>query len=637
MAGKGIVGKLAVKIVPDLDGFVRDLHAKLREEAKKVRDLQVEVRAQVRVEDAALTRLQQRLDSADTVIKAAVRVDDDAVARLSRNLDEMHARVNADVHLSDHSKAVVNKELDSIAGYIDAKVVLSKEDLVEAQRRINNLKSDIRVHTHLVKGELDRAKEQIDSIADDVKVTPKTDAAALRVLRARIQHALHDIDVSAHLSEVSKRRLKHQLEKMDADVTVNVDVDRGVARAKMAWLTRDLWVKIEPYLDNIAVQKVVTGLAVLSGARALKDVGDRFKGLLKDLDRTALKAGIVTSSFLALAGAAGALSGNLIAAAGALAKMTPAMLAFPGIALGMGAGLYTLTRSLGNYADEIKDVKEKTSQMEAAFNRAFWDQAAQPIRDLANNVLPTLQQGLVGIAAAQGKWFRSMADVAMQQANIDALAATLENARVATETAGTGMGNLVQGILRLGQVGSAYLPALAQGFNRVTEAFVKWVQEAADSGSIDAAIRRGWQALKDTWTTAKAVGRVMRTIYEEADRAGFTLENLRDNMLAFDRVLESQRGRGILEQMFRGAHEAMINFKASLGDIGPALTKMAETARYSFGVAGAAAGVMVSTLAAIGSDAGFTAGLKSFMQDINGALMKIRTIANPLGASSAPY
>ena len=631
MAGKGIVGKLSAKIVPDLDGFVRDLHAKLREEAKKVHDLQVEVRAQVRVDDAALTRLQQRLDNADTVIHAAVRVDDDAVARLSRNLDEMHARVNADVHLSDHSKAVVNKELDDIAGYIDAKVVLSKEDLAEAQRRINNLKSDIRVHMHLVKGEVDKAKAQIESIADDIKITPKTDAAKLKELKARIQHALHGIDVSAHLSEVSKRRLKHQLEKMDADITVNVDVDRGVARAKMAWLTRDRWVKIKPYLDNVAVQKVVTGLAALSGARALKDVGDRFKDLLKDLDRTALKTGIVTSSFLALAGAAGALSGNLVAAAGALVKMTPAMLAVPGIALGMGAALYTLIRSLGNYADEIKDVNEKTSAMEQAFNRAFWDQAAQPIRELADAVLPTLQTGLVAVADAQGKWFRAIADTVKQQSNIDALAATLENTRAATETAGTGVGNLVQGILRLGQVGSAYLPALAQEFNRVAAAFAKWAQEGADSGSIDAAIRRGWQALQDTWTTTKALGRAMRTVYQEATAAGFTLENLRDNMLAFDRVLDSERGRGILEQMFRGAHEAMINFKASLGDIGPALTKMAETARYSFGIAGAAAGVMVSTLATIGSDASFGAGLKSFLRDIDSALLRIRTVAHPLG------
>lgn len=631
MAGKGIVGKLSAKVVPDLDGFVRDLHAKLREEAKKVHDLQVEVRAQVRVDDAALTRLQERLDGADAIVKATVRVDDDAVARLSRNLDEMHARINADVHLSDHSKAVVNKELDDIAGYIDAKVVLSKEDLVEAQRRINNLKSDIRVHMHLVKGEVDKAKAQIADLAEDIKVTPKTDAVKLKELKARIQHALHGIDVSAHLSEVSKRRLKHQLEKMDADITVNVDVDRGVARAKMAWLTRDRWVKIKPYLDNVAVQKVVTGLAALSGARALKDVGDRFKDLLKDLDRTALKAGVVTSSFLALAGAAGALSGNLVAAAGALVKMTPAMLAVPGIALGMGAALYTLIRSLGNYADEIKDVNEKTSQMESAFNRAFWDQAAQPIRELADSVLPTLQTGLVAVADAQGKWFRAIADTVKQQSNIDALAATLENTRAATETAGEGVGNLVQGILRLGQVGSAYLPVLAQEFNRVAAAFAKWAQEGADSGSIDAAIRRGWQALQDTWTTTKALGRATRTVYEEATRAGFTLENLRDNMLAFDRVLDSERGRGILEQMFRGAHEAMINFKASLGDIGPALTKMAETARYSFGIAGAAAGVMVSTLATIGSDAGFGAGLKSFLRDIDSALLKIRTIAHPLG------
>ena len=631
MAGKGIVGKLSAKVVPDLDGFVRDLHAKLREEAKKVHDLQVEVRAQVRVDDAALTRLQERLDGADAIVKATVRVDDDAVARLSRNLDEMHARINADVHLSDHSKAVVNKELDDIAGYIDAKVVLSKEDLVEAQRRINNLKSDIRVHMHLVKGEVDKAKAQIADLAEDIKVTPKTDAVKLKELKARIQHALHGIDVSAHLSEVSKRRLKHQLEKMDADITVNVDVDRGVARAKMAWLTRDRWVKIKPYLDNVAVQKVVTGLAALSGARALKDVGDRFKDLLKDLDRTALKAGVVTSSFLALAGAAGALSGNLVAAAGALVKMTPAMLAVPGIALGMGAALYTLIRSLGNYADEIKDVNEKTSQMEAAFNRAFWDQAAQPIRELADSVLPTLQTGLVAVADAQGKWFRAIADTVKQQSNIDALAATLENTRAATETAGEGVGNLVQGILRLGQVGSAYLPALAQEFNRVAAAFAKWAQEGADSGSIDAAIRRGWQALQDTWTTTKALARATRTVYEEATKAGFTLENLRDNMLAFDRVLDSERGRGILEQMFRGAHEAMINFKASLGDIGPALTKMAETARYSFGIAGAAAGVMVSTLATIGSDAAFGAGLKSFLRDIDSALLRIRTVAHPLG------
>lgn len=631
MAGKGIVGKLSAKVVPDLDGFVRDLHAKLREEAKKVHDLQVEVRAQVRVDDAALTRLQERLDGADAIVKATVRVDDDAVARLSRNLDEMHARINADVHLSDHSKAVVNQELDDIAGYIDAKVVLSKEDLVEAQRRINNLKSDIRVHMHLVKGEVDKAKAQIADLAEDIKVTPKTDAVKLKELKARIQHALHGIDVSAHLSEVSKRRLKHQLEKMDADITVNVDVDRGVARAKMAWLTRDRWVKIKPYLDNVAVQKVVTGLAALSGARALKDVGDRFKDLLKDLDRTALKAGVVTSSFLALAGAAGALSGNLVAAAGALVKMTPAMLAVPGIALGMGAALYTLIRSLGNYADEIKDVNEKTSQMESAFNRAFWDQAAQPIRELADSVLPTLQTGLVAVADAQGKWFRAIADTVKQQSNIDALAATLENTRAATETAGEGVGNLVQGILRLGQVGSAYLPVLAQEFNRVAAAFAKWAQEGADSGSIDAAIRRGWQALQDTWTTTKALGRATRTVYEEATKAGFTLENLRDNMLAFDRVLDSERGRGILEQMFRGAHEAMINFKVSLGDIGPALTKMAETARYSFGIAGGAAGVMVSTLATIGSDAGFGAGLKSFLRDIDSALLRIRTVAHPLG------
>lgn len=631
MAGKGIVGKLSAKIVPDLDGFVRDLHAKLREEAKKVHDLQVEVRAQVRVDDAALTRLQERLDSADAIVKATVRVDDDAVARISRNLDEMHARINADVHMSEHSKEVVNRELESIAGYIDAKVVLSKEDLVEAQRRINNLKSDIRVHMHLVKGELDKAKAQIESIAEDVKITPKTDAAKLKALRARIQHAMHDIDVSAHLSEVSKRRLKHQLEKMDADVTVNVDVDRGVARAKMAWLTRDRWVKIKPYLDNVAVQKVVTGLAALSGARALKDVGDRFKDLLKDLDRTALKTGIVTSSFLALAGAAGALSGNLVAAVGALVKMTPAMLAVPGIALGMGAALYTLIRSLGNYADEIKDVNEKTSAMEQAFNRAFWDQAAQPIRELADAVLPKLQEGLVAIADAQGKWFRSMADVAMQQANIDALSTTLENARVATETAGTGMGNLVQGILRLGQVGSAYLPALAQEFNRVTAAFAKWAQEGADSGSIDAAIRRGWQALKDTWTTTKALGRAMRTVYEEATAAGFTLENLRDNMLAFDRALDSQTGRDILGQMFLGAHESMIRFKIALGDISLDLVKMAALARFAFAQAGSAAGVMVSTLTAIGSNTDFGVGLKQFMLDITGALMRIRTIAPDLG------
>ena len=53
MAG-GVLGKLGVKVIPDLDGFKQELERKLRRVAAETKDIAVEFRAEVEVDKSSL-------------------------------------------------------------------------------------------------------------------------------------------------------------------------------------------------------------------------------------------------------------------------------------------------------------------------------------------------------------------------------------------------------------------------------------------------------------------------------------------------------------------------------------------------------------------------------------------------------
>ena len=65
MAGKGVVGKLSVKVVPDTDGFLRKLKKDLRKIKRAVGDLEIKVEAEVVLDKESLARVKRQLEGLD--------------------------------------------------------------------------------------------------------------------------------------------------------------------------------------------------------------------------------------------------------------------------------------------------------------------------------------------------------------------------------------------------------------------------------------------------------------------------------------------------------------------------------------------------------------------------------------------
>ena len=56
MAGKGTVGKLSVKVVPDLSGFAQKLRADLKRIQRQVRELDITFNVEVELDKSSLAK-----------------------------------------------------------------------------------------------------------------------------------------------------------------------------------------------------------------------------------------------------------------------------------------------------------------------------------------------------------------------------------------------------------------------------------------------------------------------------------------------------------------------------------------------------------------------------------------------------
>lgn len=655
MAG-GVLGKLGVKVIPDLDGFKQELERKLRRVAAETKDIAVEFRAEVEVDKSslaaarervermrptihanvdvdqgALHRAQAALNDRSVTIRGNVRIDDHAVADIGRKLDEMRAHIRASIDIDESSRQKALQEIARLERDIDLKPNISAHDLAEIRNRINNLKTDLRIGATLRAGDEARIRERIAGIGRDIKLHPEMDAGRVRALKAQLQHAMDDIEAHAHLSEASKRRLKHEIKKLDADVTVNVDLDKGKATAGMAILTRDRIVSLKPVVDNRAAAVALSTLGALSGGRALSNYTRDLKNLIAHLDETSLKAGLAASGLLTIGSAAGSAVGHVTAIATALVRMAPALYAVPGAAIAAATAVATLVMSLKDFQDRLPDVVDGFKDLQKTVSNAFWERAEEPMREMANNLLPVLRDGLAGVARAQGGWVEAIAATVNKQSVLDAIARSIENTRSATEVASTGIGRMAEGIVHLGSVGSQYLPRLAEWFNKIADKFANWAEKGAGDGTIEASIERAIDAAKKLWDIIMSLVGIMKSFARAAEEAGFNLDYAVERTRAIENALKSLEGRQILTNLFSGAMQGMENFRTQLEGIGPLVVKISATISEAMGIAGEIIGRVAATLATAFSMDGASRGVIDFFNGILSAVKSLQAVAPEMG------
>lgn len=682
MAGKGVVGKLSVKVVPDIgEQFKQKLRSELKKIAEQVDDIAITFDAEVNVDDASLERakekierssaeikarldvdtadiervsrevsnssakmkvnlavdksdlrvVQKEIDSYSPKVKVQARLDDNAVANIENRLRRIDASVLASPNLSDKAAARLKKEVASIRADIDVAVEVSPGKLAEIKQRMNNLQADVQVDMSLNRASYAKTKADIERLAANVDVKPKLSSADLSSFRSRLQLAAKRIDASVHLSEEQKRKLKRELGRLDAKVEAKVDVDGKAARFQLARLARDRFVKFRAELDQTSAAKVATALSALSGFRGLKNVARDFKEFATHLDETALRMGVVASGALTLGAGLGSLGANALAVVAALVKLAPALYAIPSLMLATAAGVTTLKLAFSQIDAYLPGFKDQWNAVKTAVGDNFWASAAAPMQQIADTLIPALSEGLGYVASKQAQWVSAIASTVQQSSSLDNIRAILGKTGDATGILTSGVADVTSGLLSLSAAAANTLPDMARWFDECAAKFRAWAEKAASDGSIERALRNAWQVAKDLWSILDGLGGVFGALFSAAEAGGYTLGGLVAKIQAIEAALQSVQGQEILTNLFSGANGAITNFLANTSGLGPQLVTISDTIRRAMIIAGDVVGKVFNLLVTVFSSPEVTDGIISFFQGVSAGISHLQESAPQLG------
>ncbi|GJF07713.1 phage tail protein [Pseudonocardia sp. D17] len=339
--------------------------------------------------------------------------------------------------------------------------------------------------------------------------------------------------------DVSKFReeLRRDLERATRDVRarVGIDVDttglRERLKAAVDAASRNLKASARVDVDRSAISRITD--AFKSGP--IKAVSGAFKLFSKSL------AG------LGAAGGAVQVIGGL---ASALSTLAPIALAAPGAILGIAAAYATLKVGMQGFGDALKSgdlSKLAPSARDAATAirgfRTEWTDLQQSvqqklfaglgddIRDLGGIYLPILKDGMGVVAESANLMGRNLANALKAPEVSNAIGLTFLNLGLAMDNARGALGNFVSGFIKLGGLGSTYLPALGTAIDNVAAKFNSWVDAGLADGSIRTFVDNAIRGFKDLGAIIGNIGSALGSAFSaisEGMGGASPLANLRE-------------------------------------------------------------------------------------------------------------
>ena len=509
-------------------------------------------------------------------------------------------------------------------------------------------KVGIRVYpnTSRFRGDLKRSLDRIEkSTTAKVTVVPVLDRAAM----GRLQHALNSLTATVSV-DVNIQQALHQLDNLsaekiakvsaDADVeqaqralkkleearkcTVNADADTGAASAKLGALTRPRVAVISPVINSSAAATTASALAALSGGRVLGDAVSNVREFASNLDRLTPRIA-ATGAALASMSSVGIVAAQNIAAVGAsLVSIGPAALALPGIFAGFATGLAASADGLQNILLAMDEIGGRGSFMDALrdaryeFGQGFWATAKAGLADLvANGVNPFFDAykslGPV-VGSFWGEFFRGMSQGITAIGGMTSLFAPL---RESFAIAAAGAAPLAEALVRIGAIGGAYLPAMAESFTRAANAFAEWSASADAATSIQNAVA----AAGDLMRVLSGVAGIIGAIGTAALSAGgSSLKALADGLHGIAGALKSVEGQTALVSLFESAQRAAANLGPGIGAIGKGLAELAPSLGSAMENGAAAVGRLGEAIGKILQNPAVGAGIKIMFVGIKAAM-----------------
>ncbi|MFG3223256.1 hypothetical protein ACGF07_00525 [Kitasatospora sp. NPDC048194] len=556
-----------------------------------------------------------------------------------------------------------------VIGRVSVKVLPDTDDFrAKAQVQLDRIEKQLKV---IVGAKIDATGLQRDLITQIREVNAKnktTDARKVRFyttidstgMSRAIQQAVRDLqarardrkikfraddvevsgDVKLELDQGNLDKIKHDLEHWRDKVSplkveVKLDIANGTGAAisaRLQVLTRPRTVPILPELDNASVAKVGAALAALSGARVLTNIFEDLGNMIRNLDKS---VPIIGSLALAIAGLAGwglSAASNLAALSASLAQIGPAALLLPGLLGGMAVGIGVTIAAFKDFNKVLPEVKSALSGLQDTISKNFWDQAAKPIRELVDGLLPKFTAGLAQTATQIGGFFGGLA-AGLQGALDPALNQMFTDLAGSITIATSGTGAFANIIATLGKVGTSYLPALAQWFVNISTRFSDFLSAAESDGRLATWITTAIQNVKDLGSVLFNLGGILAGVGRAAQEAGgSTLGMLAGTLEHIHAIVDSPGFQAGLVGTFKAAHEAMANLASGSGPAVKGLfTELAQLAETILPQVGTILGTVIGSIASALSQPAVTGGITLLFSGIEAAVQALAPAMAPLG------
>ena len=629
MPGKGEVGKLHVKVIPDLSRFAEDLKKKLRRVKKQVGDLEVRLTAEVDVDRESLERARRKVESQNVRFKGRVdaTVDQSELSRLKQRLEDVKAEVRVNAHLAEDARKEMQEKLDTIR----SKIRLSAEegDLRRLHEELNRVASDVQVDIKLSENSLKEFRSRLKGLAKNLRVDVELDEASRERLQEQLKHLGARIEADAHLSEESKKKLKHELDKLEGKATVNADLDDGKARFDLNRFLRPRELTINVKLGKAALARAAAQLKALAGGNIFENMGRDLNDLFKNLDTAAVKFAAVSTAVLGLTSVAGAGLGVVSALGVGIAHSLPALLAVPGIMGAAGAGIGIFVAAMKDASDVLADLQPAFEGLQQQISGSFWANAAQPIRDFANTAISELSPAVSLVAANLGSMTAAIANAASE--HIPGFQQSLGYLAQALDAGGEGAGAFTNGLLTMGEVGAKYLPSIAAWANDLAYSFENWATKAAASGEMDAAIQRAAKAFGTLKDITIDLGGILGGLFTAMANGSAPLDSI---ATALDRANAAVNGplfQSTLTEVFSAMGTAASHAFAGVGSLGDAFVSLAPTLSIILPLIGQIIETGFRGLSAALQDPAFQGGITSFFQSVLTAVQALAPAMPALG------
>ncbi|QDP44221.1 tail length tape measure protein [Streptomyces phage Celia] len=461
----------------------------------------------------------------------------------------------------------------------------------------------------------------------------------------KVKFQVDDLDtakvkIELDLDQAARDHGKRQLDDWADDVSpvkVRIEPDLSaigsrLTSARLAVLTRPRTVSIIPELNNAAVAKVATALAALSGARVLNNMFKRLGDTLKNLDKTVPIIGSLATAVAGLAGWGLTAASNLFALSQSLAQIGPLALLLPGLLGGMAVGLGVTIAAFKDFNKVLPEVKQQLSRLQDTISENFWKHAAEPIREMVDELLPEFSAGVAKTATQLGQFFGSFA-TSLKGALNPALTQMFDDLSKSIDIATTGTGAFANIIAVLGKVGTSYLPQLAQWFVDISTRFSDFLSAAESDGRLKGWIDQGLVQLKALGSVLYNLGGIFAGVARAAEEAGgSTLTMLASTLESIHKTVDSPGFQRGLVDVFRAAHEAMSNIADKAGpavknlfiELGQLLTDVLPQVGEIIGTA-------LDAVASALAQPAITEGVKAVFDGIQTAVEALAPAMAPLG------